>query len=596
MLKIRENMQEFRSKGMISIIKFVTNPIYCIAWFSIEETQGLRCIHLGILMVFLILVLAASTIIFIKLRKIIKQLRYENSYYYSIFENNHSIMLLINPKDGRILDANEEACVFYGYRKKELCSKNIRDINGLPKKEFLERVKEVVSNQKRSFDFQHKLANGEKRDVEVYCNSMLIREKEILCSIVHDITYKRIFENALHQSERKFRELFNNANDAILLHGLLEDNKLDNFIEVNDVACEMLRYTKEELIKMAPGNVMVEDRKEIIDMAVSELVSKGRHTFITTVRTKYGSYMPVEINSHIYYMNDKKVIMSIARDITERQNAEKARKEREKALEYENLRTEFFSNISHEFKTPLNVILGSVQLLDLYLKNNMIEDRENKINKHIVTTTQNCYRLVRLLNNLLDITKIDAGYFETHLENENIVSVVEDITLSVAEYIENKGIYLEFDTNIEEKFMAFDPDKIERIMLNLLSNAVKFTRDGGCIYVNMMDKGHSVIISVKDTGAGIPPDKLNIIFDRFRQVDKSFSRGQEGSGIGLSIVKTLVEMHEGTIEVKSDSGKGCEFIIELPVVVLPEEIKVHEKVSEQSVVERISIEFSDIYS
>jgi len=592
----RESIKGFRGKKMISVVKVVTNSIYCLAFFRKTDSLNSGWLLLGTSFIFLILMLVVGSIICKRLKKSIIQLRHENSYFSSIFQNNHSVMLLIDPINGGILDANQEACTFYGYSKEEICSKKIMDINGLGEDEVQERIKAVKSQQKRSFYFQHKLSSGEIRDVEVYCNAILISGKEILCSIVHDITYRRIVENALHQSERKFRELFNNANDAILLHGLLEDNKLDNFIEVNDVACEMLGYTKEELIKRAPGDVMLENRKEVIDMAVLELVSKGKNTVTTTVVTKYGNYMPVEINSHIYYMNDKKVIMSIARDITERKNSEKARKEREKAMEYENLRTEFFSNISHEFKTPLNVILGSVQLLDLYLKKNMIEDRDNKINKHIVTTTQNCYRLVRLLNNLLDITKIDAGFFETHLEIENIVSVVEDITLSVAEYVENKGIYLEFDTDVEEKVMAFDPDKIERIMLNLLSNAVKFTGDGGCIFVNMMDKGESIVISVRDTGTGIPADKLNIIFDRFRQVDKSFSRGQEGSGIGLSIVKTLVEMHEGTIQVKSDSGRGCEFIIELPVVILPEEIKNHEKVSEQSVVERISIEFSDIYS
>lgn len=581
---------------MINEIKIVTNCIYCLDYFVKIHSSNLWNLHLGIFSMALILLLVVGEIICKRLSKAIIQLRRENSYYSSIFENNHSVILLIDPINGRILDANQEACAFYGYSKEEICSKNISDINGRLEDEEPERKLGEISQQKRSYYFQHKLSNGEIRDVEVYCNSILIKGKETLCSIVHDITYKRIVENALHQSERKFRELFNSANDAILLHGLLEDNKLDNFIEVNDVACEMFGYTKEELIKMVPGNLMVENRKKVIDAAVLELINKERQTFVATMITKYGKYMPVEVNSHVYYMNDKKVIMSIARDITERENAEKVRKEREKAMEYENLRTEFFSNISHEFKTPLNVILGSVQLLDLYLKSNMIEDKDNKVSKHVATTTQNCYRLVRLLNNLLDITKIDAGFFETHLQNENIVSVVEEITLSVAEYVENQGVYLEFDTDVEEKIMAFDPDKIERIMLNLLSNAVKFTRAGGCIYVNMMDKGESVSISVRDTGMGIPEDKLNIIFDRFRQVDKSFSRGQEGSGIGLSIVKTLVEMHKGTIEVKSESGKGCEFIIELPVIVLPEETKVHEKISEQSVVERISIEFSDIYS
>jgi len=581
---------------MISTIKFVTNSIYNLGYFSGFNNDYFSISNEWILIILLLCILVIGGMVFKKLNLIIRQLKDKGSYYSSIFENNHSVMLLIDPEDGKILDANNEACLFYGYSKEEIKVKKISDINGLGKNEVIERMYEVKRQQSKSFYFQHRLSSGERRDVEVYCNPIIINGKEILCSIVHDITYRKIVENALHQSERKFRELFNNANDAILLHGLLEDNKLDNFIEVNDVACSMLGYTREELIKMTPEDLMLGETKKLIHDTILKLVSKGKHTYTTALVTKGGKITPVEINSHVYYMNDKKVLMSIARDISERENAERARKEREKAIEYENLRTEFFSNISHEFKTPLNVILGSVQLVDLYLKNEMLGDKDNRIHKHISTTTQNCYRLVRLLNNLLDITKIDAGYFETHLQNENIVAIVENITLSVAEYIENKGIYLEFDTEVEERIMACDPDKIERIMLNLLSNAVKFTNSGGSIYVNIEDKESSVVITVRDTGIGIPEDKIDIIFDRFRQVDKSFSRGQEGSGIGLSIVKTLVEMHEGTIKVESKNEIGSEFIIELPVLVLPEEIKNHEKVTEQSVVERISIEFSDIYS
>jgi len=177
---------------------------------------------------------------------------------------------------------------------------------------------------------------------------------------------------------------------------------------------------------------------------------------------------------------------------------------------------------------------------------------------------QNCFRLLRLINNLIDITKIDSGYFKINLENSDIVKVVEDITLSVANYIENKGVELIFDTNIEEKIMAFDPEKLERILLNLLSNALKFTSKEDRIDVIVLDKGNEVVIEVKDTGIGIPKEQQERIFDRFIQVDKSLTRDHEGSGIGLSLVKSLVEMHEGNITLKSKYGEGSSFIINIP--------------------------------
>ncbi len=172
---------------------------------------------------------------------------------------------------------------------------------------------------------------------------------------------------------------------------------------------------------------------------------------------------------------------------------------------------------------------------------------------------------MRLINNLLDTTKLDSGYLKLNLVNCNIVNLVEEITLSVVYYAESKNINIIFDTDVEEKIMAVDPDKIERIVLNLLSNAIKFTGSGGNIYVTVKDFEDNIIISVKDTGIGIPEDKIENIFDRFVQVDKTLRRNKEGSGIGLYLVKSFVNMHEGTIDIQSEIGKGSEFIINIPV-------------------------------
>ncbi|PAB55848.1 hypothetical protein CCE28_21550 [Anaeromicrobium sediminis] len=183
-------------------------------------------------------------------------------------------------------------------------------------------------------------------------------------------------------------------------------------------------------------------------------------------------------------------------------------------------------------------------------------------------------------------------------KNYNIVSIVEDITLSVAEYIESKGIKLIFDTEIEEKIIACDAEKLERVMLNLFSNAVKFTESNGTIQVNIHDKGESILICVKDTGLGIPKDMREKIFDRFRQVDASLHRKAEGSGIGLSLVKSIVELHKGFITVESEVGKGSTFTLELPATLAGEEYDIDGEIAatSQPNVERISIEFSDIYA
>jgi len=265
-------------------------------------------------------------------------------------------------------------------------------------------------------------------------------------------------------------------------------------------------------------------------------------------------------------------------------------------MEYEKLRTDFFANISHELRTPLNVIFSAEQMLDLIIRTEPVENKDNKISKYTKTIKQNCYRLIRLIGNLIDITKMDAGYFELNLQNEDIVKVVEDITLSVAEYIENKSINLIFDTEFEEKIISCDIEKIERIMLNLLSNAVKFTPKNGDIFVNIYKVDSKIFISVKDTGIGIKDSLQDTIFDRFIQADKSTSRNREGSGIGLSLVKSLASLHRGSISLISKYGNGSEFILELPsrTIEMEEKCEVNNYIKNEFV-EKINIEFSDIY-
>lgn len=291
------------------------------------------------------------------------------------------------------------------------------------------------------------------------------------------------------------------------------------------------------------------------------------------------------------------------RDITEKKVIDELQKKveirqalLEKAKEYDELKTNFFSTVSHEFKTPLNIILGVIQMLEKICSKDIRGCNNSTSIKYIKMMKQNCNRLLKLVNNIVDITRIDSGFMQINLKNENIISIIEDITLSVAEYTNNKGILLIFDTDMEEKTVACDGDMLERIMLNLLSNAIKFTENEGRIMVNVSENKDSVIISVKDTGTGIPKDMLDKIFDRFRQVDSSLRKKSEGSGIGLSLVKSLVELHGGSISLESEWGKGSEFIVELPARQIDDINETNELPAAREVnVEKINIEFSDIY-
>ncbi|NSB12768.1 ATP-binding protein [Clostridium beijerinckii] len=400
----------------------------------------------------------------------------------------------------------------------------------------------------------------------------------------------------LKKSEVYLSTIFNSVSDAILIHDF---NGI--IVNVNDTANRLYGYLHDELIGMSIKDIISKNSPYIYD-DILKLINDRKKNKINTPVTleaisidKNHKEFWVESNSRAIIFNEQKAIIATVRDITERKNTEL--KSKEEALELEKLRTEFFANISHELRTPLNIILGVIQILrrDLLDKEKPID--KGKIINNIDIERQNCFRLLRLINNLIDSTKLDAGHFEIDMINCNIVSVVEEITLSVAGYISNNNINLIFDTDVEEKIIACDPDKIERIMLNLLSNCIKFTDDDGSIFVNIFDGEEYITLSVEDTGIGIPEEKVEIIFDRFRQVDKSFTRNYEGSGIGLSLVKSLVEMHDGTISVESKYGVGTKFTIKLPVKVLnksKERVNISNNII-NTCVEKINIEFSDIY-
>jgi len=436
--------------------------------------------------------------------------------------------------------------------------------------------------------------------------------------LVHELEVHQI---ELEMQNEELRNANSHAENAMAKYYELYDfapsgyftiNEQGRILEVNRCGLEILNIKKCFLINNYFQNFITDDSLSIYKIFITKvfdtqvkqkcevkLIKKNMtpfHVEIQGISVKNSKDDQMEIWISIFDITDRIKAIELeeaARELRE----EEANRRLNEIVNFDKLKTEFFSNQSHELRTPLNVILGTSQLIELQ-KQSLQDDTGVKLDKHISTIKQNCFRLLRLINNIMDITKIESNFSEIHLANENIVSIVEDITLSVAEYIENKGIFLQFDTEIEEKVIAYDADKIERIMLNLLSNAVKFTKAGGEIMVNIYDRDENIEISVRDTGAGIPKDKIDVIFKRFHQVDMSLTREYEGSGIGLSLVKALVEMQGGTISVESEYGKGSEFIIKLPIRIIPEEEVSNIGVEtnfKQSSIERLNIEFSDIY-
>lgn len=412
--------------------------------------------------------------------------------------------------------------------------------------------------------------------------------------------YREKIEKAVFGNKLCLSILVDNSPVAIAVHSegkfIFGNNKLKEVLETNNIeeliGQDVLTYFPDEYKKLAKETIMGE-YKELNAVHSGEMfvLSKNKNLIETkSVRTQFVYEGKPATLAIFWDISMSKKIEGLERDI-------KINKELlDQSLEFNKLVTEFFANVSHELRTPLNVIFSAIQLLELH-NNSKIQDVNSKSRaKYYDMVKQNCFRLLRLINNLIDLSKINSGFMNIRLENHNIVNIIESITLSVADYVKGKNIELIFDTEVEEKIMACDADKIERIILNLLSNAIKFTKPGDKIMVSVFDRNEKILISVKDSGIGIPKEKLDIIFERFEQVESSLSQNKYGSGIGLSLVKSFVEMQEGKIDIKSEVGIGTEFLIELPVKLTEKNYDYKDDINNEGRVERINIEFSDIYS
>ena len=277
-------------------------------------------------------------------------------------------------------------------------------------------------------------------------------------------------------------------------------------------------------------------------------------------------YLILIIISILRYMHK---VNTLDRLVNERTN--KLRKEMEKneqlfkkVLSLEQNKNNYFVNLSHELRTPLNVLSSINQLIKEFTKKDNFITPE-KLSYYMGIMDRNCSRLLSLINNLIDHTKIENNSYIINKKDEDIVYLVEETVLDMKDYIEEKGLELIFDTDVEEKVIRCDKVDIERCIINLVGNAVKFTPEGGLIKVLLQDLDDKVKIIVKDNGIGISEENQKIIFDRFNQVVDESSEQKGGSGLGLTITKQLITLHNGEIYVESEVGVGSEFIIILPV-------------------------------
>ena len=289
---------------------------------------------------------------------------------------------------------------------------------------------------------------------------------------------------------------------------------------------------------------------------------------------------------------DKNTKIIYIQDISAINENKKIKKVLEEYLEEEEIKKEFFANISHELKTPINLIFTALQVNQIYLAENNTEG----IDKNRKIIRQNCLRLIRTINNFIDANKISEGYMIPDLKVHNIVEVIENASIASNKYIQLIENNFIFDANQEEIYVNCDKEMITRIILNILSNSVKYGKKGGNIKVNVgIFRYEYVMIKIQNDGLEIDKETIPYAFDKFTKLNKAFNRLKEGSGLGLFLTKALVELQGGTIRLRSNN-KGNEFIIIMPrITKLDNDEFIHQDWETNPLEEKIDVEFSDIY-
>lgn len=393
----------------------------------------------------------------------------------------------------------------------------------------------------------------------------------------------------------------NNETKKINAIQLLGDT-ISDYIFYKDVDSRIISCNKsyaEELVELDKSEIIGKTVKDIpvIDeysniyrvQDLEVMKSKTEKTYYDKVILKNGKLINLETVKTPIISEEGEVlgIVGISRNINERKKCEE---------EIEKARSESLANVAHELRTPLNLIFSSVQMLNhrYEIINNKTKIKDDK---YLNIIKQNGYRLLKLVDNLIDSTKFTYQNIEFNPQNYDIVNFVESICESVSDFANQKEMNIVFDTDVEEKIIGFDLDKMERIVLNLLSNALKFNSSGKSIEVFVKDLSDNIQIRVKDGGIGIPEKDLYKVFDKFKQIDQKNIDNKVGSGIGLSLVKTLAELHGGSVDVKSKLGIGSEFIVNIPNNTYSDKVNLLDENSlKEKFVQKIEVEFSDIYA
>jgi len=379
--------------------------------------------------------------------------------------------------------------------------------------------------------------------------------------ITRDRTEDLRKDSQIRDSEVRFRRLFETAKDGILI--LDSDN--GKITDANPYISELLGYSTHELIGKELWQIGLFQDIEASQAAFQQLQQEGYIRYHDLpLETKSGRKAEVEFISNVYNVDHHAVIQCNIRDITERRQLERAEAQAEALADLHRRKDEFLAMLSHELRNPLAAITNAVQILDLQKDEHPLQEKAKTIIR------RQAANLVVLVNDLLEVSRILGGRIQLHQEDLDARGIVQQAVETARPLIDQNKHELTVSLPTEPTWLHADALRLEEVIVNLLNNAVKYTPEGGHIWLSLQQEGDRIVLRIRDTGVGIVPDSLPHMFELFTQAPRSLDRSQGGLGVGLAVVRKLVEMHGGTVEAQSAGpGKGSEFIVRLPVLSSP---------------------------
>jgi len=492
-------------------------------------------------------------------------LKVSNEKYSKAFQSSPYSITITSLAEGRFIEVNDAFTTIFGFTREEAITNSSTGLEIWVKIEDRNSVIStlldgmVISGE----EFLFKKKNGEIITGFLSARLITINKENFVISSVDDITERKKAENLLKESEQKSMSIMENSADAIFIA-----DQQAKYIYTNKEVSAMLGYTSEEMKSKTITDITNPSKHEEIFKTFNQLLNEGKSYTEIELLKKDGNYILTDLNSVLL---PDGTLFGSCRDITERKKAEtELIRAKEKAEESDRLKSAFLTNMSHEIRTPMNGILGFAELLK---EPNLSSD---ELQDYLQTIQISGARMLSTINSIVDISKIESGLISIDIKETNLNEKIEFTYKFFKPEVENKGLRFLFKNGLSanDAIIKTDNEKVYGILANLVRNAIKFTYDGSIEfgYVLKSDSEPAELeFFVKDTGVGIPQKQQEIIFERFRQGSESYSRGYDGSGLGLSISKSYVEMLGGRIWVESEEGLGSTFYFTIPYIAVSEE-------------------------